>query len=245
MRGTVVPLLFVCLAAFSVAGGCGLSEEVGDSEVIFELPIDPTQPFTIGTSDPRWWPSPSFPGATHNAVPEGVCSGGVAMGPDCCEQLASMRGDSCDTYPLTCGEDRTCALVFDYESVLEIDIGKNVDVLQDRRGWVLSQASLDEIRAGVEGIESLPVQALGLYAGPQAATSSRSPGVRFLSDVRPVTGTDLIKPSPEAQAALTPFLLDFNTPFSLILSAHVVVKSGPMPNGVATIGLSGRVNARF
>jgi hypothetical protein len=49
----------------------------------------------------------------------------------------------------------------------------------------------------------------------------------------------------DAQDALSAFLMDFNTPFALILSGHVVIESAPVPNTALTINVAGQVNASF
>jgi hypothetical protein len=50
----------------------------------------------------------------------------------------------------------------------------------------------------------------------------------------------------QAQIGLSPFLTDFNTPFVLILSTRVVVKSGAAPEGVETIRIDhGQVVASY
>jgi hypothetical protein len=209
--------------------------------VNFDLP---SAEFEIDTSDVRWQLAPT------NGVPEVICSGPAALVSDCCQ----IPGVDCQVVPLTCS-DQKCALVFDYEDATEMDVGNNVAVLQDRRKWVLARASLDAFRRTVHVTDGFPLRQADLYVAPQGSYSKNATGARLLTSISlvatqspgaPDAQTALpVELPPEAQAALSSFLMDFNTPFSLILSAHVVAKSKDMARGEVTVSLTGRVNASF
>jgi hypothetical protein len=241
MRGTVVPLGLIWLVALAAAGGCSLSGEVGGGEVSFDLPA---AEFEIDTSDVRWQLAPA------NGVPDVVCGGPAALISDCCQ----LPGFDCQVYPLTCSDQR-CAMVFDYEDAMEMDVGNNVEVLQDRRKWVLARASLDAFRRTVHVTDGFPLKQADLYVAPQGSHSKNATGARLLTSISLVATQSTGAPDaqaapsvelpPEAQSALSSFLMDFNTPFSLILSAHVVVKSRDMARGEVAVRLTGRVNASF
>jgi len=151
-----------------------------------------------------------------------------------------------------------CALAFDYEDAVKIDLGSEVPVLQHRRGWVLAQATLAAIDirvtaqvTGVEtemtvaGIDTLPLRAASLYAAPQGVTSSRAAGAVFLADIPLGSVHGHVDFSAKARLALSSFLADFNTPFALILSSHVVEESAPVPEEVVLVNVTGRVDASF
>jgi hypothetical protein len=239
MRGTVGPLSLAWLVAASAAGGCSFFDEVGGGNLSFELPV--AREFKIASTDSRWWPCPSL------GVPDVVCSGPAALVSDCCQPPAPMHPVDCQEYPLSCDPaDGYCALAFDYDDAVEIDLGRDVSALKDRPRSVLAQATLATIDTTVTPmVGSLPLRTASLYAAPQGTTSARAAGATFLADVPLGKGTGHVDLAAQAQIGFSPFLTDFNTPFVLILSTHVVVKSGAPPSGVEAIKVDGHVNASF
>ena len=240
MRGTVGPFWLAWLVAAVSAGGCSFFDQVGGGNLNFDLPIN--REFRIDSADSRWWPSPS-PG-----VPDVICSGPAALVSDCCQPPEPMNPVDCQEYPLSCDPvDGYCTLAFDYDDAVEIDLGTDVPALKARPRLVLAQATLPTIGARVTfGVGSLPLRTASLYAAPQGTTSARAAGAIFLAEVP--LGSDKsqeIHVGPRAQIGLLPFLSDFNTPFALILSTHVVMKSGPAPDGVETISVAGSVSASY
>jgi hypothetical protein len=238
MRGTVGPFWLAWLVAASAAGGCSFFDEVGGGGLSFNLPIN--REFRIDSADSRWWPCPP------RGVPEVVCSGPAALVTDCCQPPEPMKPVDCQEYPLSCDpEDGYCALAFDYDDAVEIDLGTDVPALKARPRRVLAQATLSTIETKVTpGVGSLPLRAASLYAAPQGTTSARAAGAIFLAEV-PLGSDKQIDVGTRAQLGLSPFLTDFNTPFVLILSTRVVVKSGVAPKGVETISVGGTVEASF
>jgi hypothetical protein len=240
MRGTVGPRSLAWLVAASAAGGCSFFDGVGGGDLSFELPV--AREFKIDSTDSRWWPCPSL------GVPDVVCSGPAALVSDCCQPPAPMSAVDCQEYPLSCDQegDGMCALVFDYDDAVEIDLGRDVPALKDRPRRVLAQATLATIDTKVVPmVGTLPLRTASLYAAPQGTTSARAAGATFLADVPLGKGTGHVDLATQAQIGFSPFLTDFNTPFVLILSTHVVVKSGAPPSGVETIKVDGHVNASF
>jgi hypothetical protein len=169
-----------------------------------------------------------------------------------------MAAVDCQAYPLTCGDDGMCSLAFDYDDAVEIDLGHDVPTLQHRRGWVLAQATLATIdarvfaqvtRAGTDttvgGIDTLPLRTASLYAAPQGAASARDPGATFLADIPLASADSQVDLAPNARTAFSAFLTDFNTPFTLIISTHVVERSTPLPKAVVQVEVAGRVDASF
>jgi hypothetical protein len=240
MRGTVGPFWIAWLVAAVSAGGCSFFDQVGGGNLSFDLPIN--REFRIDSADSRWWPSPS------QGVPEVICSGPAALVSDCCQPPEPRKAVNCQQYPLSCDPaDGWCALAFDYDDAMEIDLGSDVRALRDHPLRVLAQATLATIKTTVTaGVGTLPLRAASLYAAPQGTTSARAAGATFLAEVP--LGTDKRQVDvvgARAQIGLSPFLSDFNTPFALILSTHVVMKSGPAPDGVETISVAGSVSASF
>ena len=237
MRGTVVPFSSAWLAvAALVASGCSLFDGVGGGGMSFDLPV---ASFKVDPNDPRWWPSPP------QGVPPVVCSGPAALVTDCCQPPVPMSAVDCQAYPLTCDDDRMCSLVFDYDDAVEIDLGRDVPELQHRRGWLLAQATLATINTTVFGVDALPLRTAGLYVAPQGADSARAPGAVFLAGIPLGSEDSHVDLAPGARLALSTFLTDFNTPFTLILSTHVVVGGAAVPKAVAQVEVAGQVDASF
>jgi hypothetical protein len=237
MRGTVGPWLAWFVAAAS-AGGCSFFDQVGGGDLSFALPIN--REFKIASADSRWWPSPS------QGVPDVICSGRAALVTDCCQPPEPMNPIDCQEYPLSCDPvDGYCALAFDYDDAVEIDLGTDVPALKDHSNRVLAQAMLAHIETTVTGAGTLPLRTASLYAAPQGTTSAQAAGATFLADVPLGSGSKRVYLAAPAEIGLSPFLTDFNTPFVLILSTHVVVKSGAAPEGVETIQVDGQVDASY
>jgi hypothetical protein len=235
MRGTVGLLSFAWLAAALAAGGCSMFDQVGGGELSFGLP---PATFRIDTTDSRWWPSPPM------GVPQVVCRGPAALVTDCCQPPPPMAAVDCQEYPLSCADDAMCALAFDYDDAEEIDLGI-VPALQDQRRSVLAQATVEQIDTQVDVADAgaLPLRATSLYVAPQGTSSTSATGAIFLAAIPLTSGT--VNLAASAQLAFSSFLMDFNTPFTLILSTHAVVESGPAPTGAVTIVVNGRVKASF
>jgi hypothetical protein len=238
MRGTVGPLWLAWLVAAGAAGGCSLFDRVGGGNLSFDLRAPD---FQVDSTNPRWWPSPPY------GVPDVVCSGPAALVSNCCQPPPPMPAVDCQAYPLSCDDSGRCALVFDYDDAVEIYLAGDVLALQHQRHLVLAQATLAAIRTTVELADagSLPVRAASLWVAPQGATSTRAAGAVFLADIPLTSGTSQVDLAADARGALSIFLMDFNTPFVLILSGHVVIGSEVVPKTTLTITVAGEVNASF
>jgi len=239
MRGTVGPLWLAWLAAAGAAGGCSMFDQVGGGNLSFDLPV--TRDFQIDSTDPRWWPAPPY------GVPDVVCSGSAALVSDCCQPPPPMAAVDCQAYPLSCGDSGRCALVFDYDDAVEIYLARDVPALQQQRDRVLTQATLAAIDTTMEVADAgtLPLRAASLWVAPENATSDQAAGAVFLTGIPLRLGTSRVDLAADAREALSAILMDFNTPFVLILSGHVVVGSALVPKTALTINVSGQVNASF
>jgi hypothetical protein len=231
-----VPLARACLFALVASGGCSASDDVGGGNVSFMLPI--TEPFEIHAdpNDPQWWPPP------REGVLNVPCRGSVALIDDCCQLPSPEDPVNCKEYPVICDSNNACALAFDYSVAVELNLGRDVPALEPRRTWVLAKATLATIESMVD-LAGLPVQAAELYVAPEGILSARGPGATRLASI-PLMRQGQAEVAPEAQLALSSFLVDFNTPFNLIVLAHVVEQFVPA-DAVATIRIWGRVDASF
>jgi hypothetical protein len=134
--------VLIAIGPLAMAGACTRNDEVGAGEVVFKLPTA-TFSVTSDSSDSRWRPMPP------DGIPNVICSGAAALTEDCCNPPA--RGDEpaksidCRRYPLSCDTDGWCALAFDFDAQAPIDLG-NVPALRERRGWVMANAEMAEIK---------------------------------------------------------------------------------------------------
>ena len=147
-----------------------------------------------------------------------------------------------------------CVLAFAYDDAVEIYLARDVPALKHQRHLVLAQATLASIDTNAEADDagSLPVEAASLYVAPLGATSTGAAG-QCLADIPLKSGTNHVDLTAAAQNALSAFLVDFNTPFVLILSGHVAIGgsghvaigSATLPPTVLTVAVVGEVNASF
>jgi hypothetical protein len=240
--------LLLVLAGLAMAGvGCFQDDDVGGGVVNFDLP---SASFSVvsGPNDPRWRASPP------EGIPDVVCSGAAALTDDCCHPPGRENGMDCQRYPLSCDAAGWCALGFEYDYQVVVDLGGRVPALSERRGWVLASADLPGIECTVD-LQGLPIESAALYVAPQGVLSPESPASKFLVDLPLDTGREpaWVALNGNARSALSAFLVDFNTPFTLILDAHIAIeathtkggKTTWAPGATATFVIDGRVRASF
>jgi hypothetical protein len=202
-----------------------------------------------------------------DGIPNVICSGAAALTEDCCNPPA--RGDEpaksidCRRYPLSCDTDGWCALAFDFDAQAPIDLG-NVPALRERRGWVMANAEMAEIKTTLKEIriteagkmepEAFPLESAALYVAPKGGLSPKHPDSRFLAII-PHAPDSSVALDANARSALSTFLVDFNTPFTLILAIHVAIEAEhgggtshslkPNEAKTATFTVDGEVRAEF
>ncbi len=239
--------------------GC-THEEVGGGEVTFALP--PAH-FTVASEpdDPRWRAVPP------EGIPNVVCSGPAALTDDCCRPSEREGTVDCQRYPLSCDAAGWCALAFDYDDQAPVDLGADVPVLRERRGWVMANAEPISVEVQVSLDEGFPIESAALYVAPQGVLSPRAPVSSFLANL-PLSMDDatevkwddgskaiLVELDATARSALSTFLVDFNTPFTLILDARIAIEAKhtrlgndpwtPGKIATATFTIGGHVRASF
>jgi len=221
-RAIWFPHGLACVLATCTGLGCRQSDEVGGGEVEFNLP---TAIFSV-TSDPndsRWLRVPP------QGIPNQICRGNAALTDNCCHPVGFEEPIDCQQFPLSCDAAGWCALVFAYNDTADIDLGAHVPVLRERRDWVLARAELPVLKIQVteqrrSDRPALPIESAQLYVAPQGVLSPRDPASRILASI-PLVPSSTVALDPDARSALSTFLTDFNTPFTLILVAHVAIES--------------------
>jgi hypothetical protein len=171
----------------------------------------------------------------------------------------------CRLYPLSCDAAGWCALVFDYDEQYIVDLGKEVPALQERRGWVLAHADLAVVKTDVNLPPGLPIESAALYVAPKGILSPKAPESRFVisipldedSDGEGAGRQGSVALDAEARFAMSSFLADFNSPFTLILSVRVAIEAlhtkaeraaaalSPKEIQTATFTIRGTVQASF
>jgi hypothetical protein len=262
MTGKALSRVLLALVLLSMAGACTRNDDVGAGEVTFKLP---TATFTVtsDSNDSRWRPMPP------EGIPNVICSGAAALTEDCCNPPA--RGEEpaksidCRRYPMSCDADGWCALAFDFDAQVPIELGSLL-ALRARRGWVMASAEmavikskLEETKTDEEGhtwTEEFPLESAALYVAPAGVRSPKDKEGRshLLASIPHVPDVD-VPLDANARSTLSTFLVDFNTPFTLILSVRVAIEAGHgagtshslQPNEIktATFTIDGDVRAEF
>jgi hypothetical protein len=227
-------------SAAAGAGGCGLIDLESFDSITFQLP---ERPYELNTDDPRWRLPSGYPPI---AITCGPPAGLVA---DCCSPPPGGVPFSCGEYPLTC-EGGTCAAKFTVEQVKSIDLGKEVVQLRALGGKILSSITLTRIHLEIKNGLNVALPEAHLYVAPAPTMSSAQAAARLIATIPPLPagyqGSESITLTAEQQRAFSAVALDFRTPFKLIVSTTVVVRSGtPPPQGRLDLTLSGTAEARL
>jgi hypothetical protein len=220
-----------------ILAGCGIGQEDTPERLDFALP---SCKFVVSSTSPQWRQSP--PGGT----PEMVCAGPQALATNCCLPPAPSPAIDCEQYPVACDPaSNLCALTFDVEDIVAVDLVADVEEVAEVEGRVFSQVTLSSLTATMTGGSQLSIRTADLFLAPAGVGGSSSPGVELLAHLPLAAGANVIEPSAAARQAFAGFARNYHTPFSLLLSAHVVVPRGTVPSGSATITVTGQVEAYY
>jgi hypothetical protein len=222
-------------AALLLVGGCGLIDAIDQLKqgINFKLP---EQSYTVSTMDPRWHNLP--PGTM---IPPFPCGSG---GASCC-----MSPIDCTQVPLVC-EAEQCALKFTFDDVRKVDLATQAPELGAYKGKVFTDILLKELSLQIDNTLNVSTPPVDLYVAPANVTSATGPGARKLATIAsqpPGVKTTITVPlDPTAQQAFSAFARDVQTPFNVILSTGVDIKSGePIPAGQVTFTLGGTVEGKL
>jgi hypothetical protein len=193
----------------------------------------PSVEWTISSNDPQWR-SPPPPGVT---MPSFVCAGPAALSTDCCAPTYD-----CQRYPLACDPiGKSCALTFDLDQVAAVDL---VDQVAAVRGRVFARVEILSLTSSVSRSRELPIRSASLYVGPAELATRADPDSTFFAPLELVADSTLT-PDLAAREAFSAYARDYERPFSLLLSAHVVVSSSVVPDGTVQVSLNGRARAYY
>jgi hypothetical protein len=231
--------LLLALAGLSLAG-CELLDFARNPTVTFKLP---ELQYAISTTDPSW---KSPPMAFSQKID---CTGAG----DCCLPPPGSPPElaiDCAAYTLSCDAGQ-CATRFFLELPELVDLAEDVPALMGMTGKVVSEITLHSLEYKiVNGIGvALPAVALSVAPSRVVSTSGNS-DARLLATLPPTgagaTVMDTIPLEPDAKQAFQSFARDFQTPFNVIASTNIPLRSGsPPPHGEIKVLVSGTVTATF
>jgi hypothetical protein len=200
--------------------------------------------FVVSSDNPQWRPAP--PGG----VPDMVCAGPQALSTDCCAPPDPLPPVDCEKHPLICDPwDNLCKLAFDVESRVDVNLSTEVVAVANIDGWMFSKVSLTEATTSVEGLSLLledSIRGVELYIGPKGLTGATSPDARMLGEVYLSKEPTPLLLSQEAQDAFSSFARAYRTPFTILLSAHLVLPGdSSTTTATATVTLASKARAYF
>ena len=223
-----------------VLGGCGLMDALDKLKSIkFTLPA---QMFSVSTNNPNWRSPP--PGG----IPPLLCGPGQPVA-DCCMAPAGAPPIDCTRTPLAC-ESEHCALKFRYEQVQEVNLARDVPSLKANAGMVFSDVLLTQLDLDVDNMMNVTTPPVDLYVAPANVTSASTPGAQKFATIPMQApgfkGKVTIPLDAAGQQIFSSFARATQTPFNIIMSTAVLVKSGdPVPMGEIKLTVSGQVEAKL
>jgi hypothetical protein len=221
----------------AVLGGCGVLDKIDNLKTIsFMLP---RQEFKVSTNDPNWHAPPT------SGVPALPCGPGQPIA-DCCTAPAGAPAIDCNRTPLSC-EAEHCALKFKYEQVGPVDLSHEPS-LKVYSGMIFSDLLLKEIDLDVKNGLNVTTPPVDLYVAPSNVTSSTG-AMKFATipmQAPGFSGHVVVPLDDTAQRIFSSFARNIQTPFNIIMSTGILVKSGdPVPSGEVTFDVSGIVEAKL
>ena len=220
--------------------GCGSLGENTPDRLDFDLPL-PTPTFAVSSNSALWRQAPPV------GIPDLVCAGPEALTTDCCSPPAPAKSIDCQIYPMRCDpSDNYCAMVYDLEQSIDVDL-TTVPEIAAVQGRIFSSVSVVSLTTVVTDLNELPVlQSASLYVAPEDAGSSSAPGASFLAPVELAPGENVVVPDALAQAAFSSFATNYETRFSILLSAHLVIKNNnSVSTGSVGFSVTGHAEARY
>ena len=230
----MTPRRIALLGLAVLVGGCGLLDALDKlKSVSFMLPA---QSFTVTTDGPNWRSPPA------GGIPALPCGQGQPIADCCASPVDCMRT------PLSCEAER-CALKFTYEQVAGVTLS-NVDALKQNSGMIFSDLLLKQIDLTVDNQMNVTTPPVDLYVAPSSTTSASGPGaIKFATIPRQTAGFKgnvSVPVDGSGQTAFSSFARNVQTPFNIIMSTGILVKSGdPVPSGKITFTVTGTVEAKL
>lgn len=215
--------------------GCSPWDENTPDHVDFDLA---NVTWTVTPDDAQWR---ELPGSDVK-VPNFVCAGPVAIASDCC------AGDyDCQRYPMACDpRSNFCALTFDVQMVRSVVLSVSVPEVAAVRDRVFADVQWLSLTTTATLSQELPVRSATLFVGPADLVDAADASATTVADVDlDSPRAETVVPAPAAQQAFSALARAPQTPFSFLLSSHVVVPAGTNPQGSLFVTLAGRFRAWY
>ena len=235
-RGMAAMLALVCLPL----GGCELLDFARNPTVSFKLP---PMKYAITTDDQRWKSPPMAFSQKIDCTNASDCC--MPPPPGAPPELAI----DCAAYALSCDAGQ-CATSFPFEMPMAIDLSKNT-ALSGMNGKVISEITLQSLEYTVTNQIGVALPAVALFVAPSRVTAATGNAeAKPLAMLPPTTAGatvgDTILLDADAKRAFQAFARDFQTPFNVIASTNIALRSGsPPPKGRVDVTVTGTVTASF
>lgn len=237
MQGRISTRTILCVTCLGqLVVGCGVWQDTPDS-VSFALPSE--LKFQVSSSS-QW----------QSALPSGVtgrvCAGPNAIVSDCCTPPSSAPSFSCQTTPVACDPaTNLCALTFDVVTSQDVSLVQDSSAIAGAQGRIFSRVWLGSLTFTIEDLASLPIRSAGLYIGPSDTAVPGSSGTVLLASIPLSASRTTLVPDGAGQEAFSAYARNYQTPFSLMVSAHLVASDDVAPNGTVNIKVSGQGTAYY
>jgi hypothetical protein len=222
-------------------GGCELLDFARNPTVTFKLP---ELEYAISTTDPSWRSPPMAFSQKIDCTSASDCC--LPPPPGSPPELAI----DCAAHAIGCDAGQ-CATSFPLELPLPVELAKKVPELMGMTGKVISEITLHSLEYKVINQIGVALPAVALSVAPSRVTSaSGNPEAKLLVTLPPTgagaTVMDTIPLEPDARQAFQSFARDFQTPFNIIASTNIPLRSGaPPPKGEFKVLVSGTITATF
>jgi hypothetical protein len=232
-------LFLASLAAAALCGGCDLLDLARNPAINVKLP---PQSYSFSTTDARW----KSPPATFSQRID--CS----MRDDCCTvpgaPTTTPAPFDCAQFSLVCDAGQ-CGITFPLEVSRPIDLSKELGGMS---GSVVSDITLQSMEYTVDNKLGVGLPPVNVYVAPMQVTSvSGGASEATLVGTFPMTAAGVatsgtLTLSAEAQQAFSAHARDLRTPFNLIASTAMLLRSGsPTPMGKVDLTVTGTVRVKF
>jgi hypothetical protein len=235
------PFLLTFVTAL-VCGGCDLLDLARNPAINVKLPA---QTYSFSTTDARWKSPPAtFSQRIDCAKPD-----------DCCMVPGAPAGTpapfDCAQFSLVCDTGGQCGITFPLDVARAIDLSKELGSMS---GSVVSDITLTSLEYTVDNKIGVGLPPVNVYVAPMQVTSSGGASGNsavqlmgtFPMTAAGVTTSGTLMLSPQAQEAFSAHARDLQTPFNLIASTAIVLRSGsPPPMGKVDLTVTGTVRVKF
>jgi hypothetical protein len=226
--------IMVVGGAALLLGGCGLMDALDKlKNITFKLP---EQMYSVSTDNPNWRSPPA------GGIPPLPCGQGQPIANCCAAPI------DCTRSPLVCEAER-CSLKFTYEQVTEVKLGE-VEALKQNSGMIFSDLLLKQIDLTVDNKMNVTTPPVDLYVAPTSTKTHTGMGAQKIatipSQIAGFKGQVVVPLDGPGQQAFSSFARAVQTPFNLIMSTDILVKSGDqVPMGKIDFVVSGTVEAKL